>query len=155
MIGKLLHYVLKFKVELENEDDDSHLNHVNSKYYDIKQLNATKIDSPSSFGMFHVNIASLYSHIDDLRQILSTLNYKFEIIGISEHKIRRDTIPPNNISIQGYNEFIFEPTDTSHGGTGFFIKDNIDFITRKDLQINSPGNFESTLLKFNYLKRKS
>ena len=25
-----------------------------------------------------------------------------------------------------YHEFIFEPTETTHGGTGFYIKDNID-----------------------------
>ena len=29
-----------------------------SKYY-VKQLNSIKIDLPSSFGLFHVNIASL------------------------------------------------------------------------------------------------
>ena len=62
--------------------------------------------------MLHVNIASLNKHIDDLQLILSRLNYKFDIIGISEHKIFKDTIPSNNISIPGYGEFIFEPTET-------------------------------------------
>ena len=54
------------------------------------------------------------------------LNFKFDIIGISEHKIRKCTLPSNNISIPVYDEFIFEPTETTHGGTGFYIKNNID-----------------------------
>ena len=61
-------------VNSENSDDDTLLNHVNSKYYDVKQLNSTKIDLPSSFVFFHANIASLNLHIDDLRHILSLLS---------------------------------------------------------------------------------
>ena len=97
--------------------------------------------------MFHANIASLNLHIDDLKLILSRLNYKFDVLGVSEHKIRKDTLPSNNISIPGYEEFVFEPTETTHGGTGFYIKDNVDYVMRKDLQINSPGDFESTFIE--------
>ena len=48
------------------------LNHVNSKYYDVNQLNSSIIDLLSSFGLFHVNIAPNL-HVDDLRHILSLL----------------------------------------------------------------------------------
>ena len=60
---------IQYSVNFENGDDDILLNHVNSKYYDVKQLNSTKIDLPSSFGLFHANAASLNKHIDDLRHI--------------------------------------------------------------------------------------
>ena len=90
------------------------------KYYYDKQLNST-------------NIAYLNLDIGDLKHILSLLNYKFDTIGILEHKIHKDTLPSNNISIAGYKEFIFEPTETTHGGIGFYKKDNVDFILRKDL----------------------
>ena len=69
-----------------------------------------------------------------LKHILSRLNLKFDILGICEHKICKDTLPSNNISIPGKGEFIFEPPETthagagfetSHAGTGFYIKDNI------------------------------
>ena len=67
-----------------DDDDDMLLNHVNSSYYDIDQLNSSKIDVPSSFGLFHVNIASLNFHADDLMHILSLLNYRFWLyLGIS------------------------------------------------------------------------
>ena len=142
-------------VNLESDDNDMLLNHVNSKYYDVDQFNSAKIDLPSSFGLFHANVASLNKHIDDLRHILSVLSYKFDIIGISEHKIRKDTTPSNNISIPGYNEFVFEPTETTHGGTGFYIKDDVDFHQRQDLQFNSPGNFESTFIEIHFPRKKS
>ena len=90
-------------VNSEIGDDDQHSSYVNSKYYDVKQLNSAKIDLPSSFGLFHANIASLNKHIDDLRDISSLVNYKFDIIGISEHKISKDTAPSNNVTIPGYN----------------------------------------------------
>ena len=142
-------------INFDSDDDDILLNNVNSKYYDLKQFNKTKIDLPSSFGLFHANIASLNKHIDDLKLIMSKLDFKFDVIGISEHKIRKDTEPSNNISISGYNPFIFEPTETSHGGTGFYIKDNVDYVPRKDLQINSPGNHESIFIEIQLPKKKN
>ena len=30
-----------------------------------------------------------------------------------------------NIKITGYNEFEFEPTGTTHGGAGFYIKNGL------------------------------
>ena len=86
--------------------------------------------------------------IGDLRLVLSRLNYKFDIIGISEHKI--NSSPSNNIDLIGYNPFIFEPTQTTHGGTGFYIKDNINFIERNDIKLNSPGNFESKFVEIKF-----
>ena len=47
-------------------DEDIVLNRVISKYYDGKKFNSMKIDLPSSFGLFHANIASLNLHIDVL-----------------------------------------------------------------------------------------
>ena len=113
-----------------------------------------KLDLPSSFGLFHVNIASL-KHIDDLKLILSRLKFKFDVIGISEHKIFKDTLPSNEIKIPGYDEFIFAPTEGVCGGIGFFIKDNLDYVWRPELVINSPVNFESLFIEAIFPKRKN
>ena len=53
----------------ESNDNNEQLisTSVNSKYYDIKKYNKIKHDKESSFGLLHVNIASLNLHIDDLR----------------------------------------------------------------------------------------
>ena len=73
-----------------------------------------------------VNIASLNAHIDGLRTVLAKIKFEFDIIGISEYKIKKVSTPPNNIDILGYSKFEFEPTCTTHGGAGFYIKnDNV------------------------------
>ena len=82
--------------KLDYDVTDNDLSTVNSKYYDLKQLNSLEIDLPSCFGLFHVN-TSLDNHFDDLRLILSLLNYNFDVIVISEHNIMKDTLPINNI----------------------------------------------------------
>ena len=133
---------------------------VNSNYYDIKKFNKIKYDKESSFGMLHVNIASLNLHIDDLRSVLSRLKPDIDIIGITEHKIKKDkddkVIPPsNNIEIGGYEEFEFEPTGTTHGGAGLYIKNGIDYIVRKELNLNSPSQHEAMFVEIVLKNRKN
>ena len=65
---------------------------------------------------------------------------------ISEHKIRKNCEPYNNIDLTGYEKFEYQPTGTSHGGTGFYVKSDLDFKVRDDLNLNSPGNFEAMLV---------
>ena len=143
-----------------NDDDFSeeviNLPHpVNSKYFSIEQINSLKTDSPSCFSFFLLNIASSDKHIDDLRLILSLISLRFDIIGISEHKILKDTFPSNNVQIPGYNEFIFQPTETACGGTGFYISDSLNYIRRSDLEVNSPSNYESIFVEIKFPKKKN
>ena len=71
--------------------------------------------------MFHINIASLSLHIDDLRTLLHVLDHQFDVIAVSETKIKEDSNPITNIDIDGYN-FVHTPTKTDFGGVGLFIK---------------------------------
>ena len=83
--------------DTDDNSDELFSTQVNSKYYDIKQLNSLKVDVPSSFGLLHVNIASLNAHIDDLKTVLARMKFNFDVIGVSEHKIRNGISPSNNI----------------------------------------------------------
>ena len=116
-------------------------NPINSKYYDIAQFNSIKHDPSSSFSLFHTNLASINKHFDDMQNILSCLKTKFDIIGITEHKINMDhTTPLLNINLSGYHPFIFDSSDTKCGGTGFYIKDSLVFNKRDDLNFFSSGD---------------
>ena len=95
------------------------------------------------------------AHIDDLRSVLSRLKLSFDIIGISEHKITKNSSPSNNVDILGYDEFKFVPTETSFGGTGFYIKSDLDYIVRDDLEINSKGNCEAMFIEVILPDRKN
>ena len=68
---------------------------------------------------------------------------------------KKGSTPKNNIDIPGYQSFIFQPTESSHGGTGFYLKNNINYIERHDLALNSPSNFESAVIEINFPKRKN
>ena len=140
----------------EDENEEEFFNSmVNSEYYKINDLNKLKPDKTSSFGLMHVNIASLDAHIDDLRTALGRLKYSFDVIGISEHKIRKGFSTSNNIDITGYDPFNFLPTETFCGGTGFYIKSGLDYKVRKDLNINSPGNVEAMFIEIILPGRKN
>ena len=136
------------------EEDLELPSNINSKYYDISEFNNIKPDPSSSFGLLHTNLASLNKHIDDLKLSLSLFNFNFDIIGITEHKIQNNG-PTSNIEIPGYHPFLYDPIDTSHGGTGFFIKDSHAFIERNDLKFNSPGNHESIFIELIFPNKKN
>ena len=130
----------------ENSELDIY-NNINSKYYHYHHFNKINTNENTSLGICHTNIASINNHIDDLRLTLSLLRYKFDIIAISEHKIHGDSMPTRNINIDGYKPFVFDPTQSSHGGTGFYISESLSYIKRDDLKFNSQGDFESTFIE--------
>ena len=147
---------IKNYVTKSSESEDEQLTtSINSQYYDIKKFNKNKIDKNSSLGLFHANIASLNLHIDDLRDFLSRLDFTFDVIGISEHRIKKDKQPSNNVNLEGYEEFIFEPSGTSCGGTGFYIHQKHDYIVREDLKLNSPSDFEAMFVEIVLPDRKN
>ena len=59
------------------------------------------------------------------------------------------------MDITGYDEFEYLPTETSFGGTGFYIKSGLDYVVRKDLNLNSPGNFEAMFIEILLPDRKT
>ena len=103
-----------FVTKSRESENDQLSTTINSQYYDIKKFNKAKIDKNSSLGLFHVNIASLNVHIDDLRDELSRLNFNFDMIGISEHRIKKGQKSSNNIDLQGYSDFNFAPRMSFH-----------------------------------------
>ena len=119
----------------------------------LKELKDRAVDHSIKFDS--VNIASLNAHVDDLRTVLSRLKFDFDVIGISEHKIKKGQTPTNNIDLLGYEEFIFEPTETTHGGAGFYIKKGLNSNERKDLRLNSPSHHEAIFVEIILPDRKN
>ena len=83
------------------------------------------------------------------------MKYNFDVIGISEHKITKEKLPSNNITLPGYEEFIYEPTGTTHGGAGFYIKTGLDYVVRDDLKLNTPSFFEAMFIEIILPDRKN
>ena len=78
-----------------------------------------------------------------------------DVIGITEHKIIKEiNIPIANIDIPGYQPFVFDCSDTFHGGTGFYIKNTVIYNKRDYLKFYSLGEFESTLIEIIFPNKK-
>ena len=140
----------------DNDVNDDILNHVNSKYYNIHNFKKIKPDVPSSIGFLHTNIASIYKHHDDLLITLSHLKFEFHVIARTEHKIR-NPIPIQNIEIPGYHEFIYDSSETTHGGTGLYVHKSLAYKNRNDSKLvpPHPGVFESTFIEIILPGRKN
>ena len=57
-------------------------------------------------------------------------------------------------TLPGYT-FYFKETESSHGGTDFFISDNLTFKQRSDLLINEPGRLESTFIELMFPNKRN
>ena len=106
-------------------DDDNHDILINSKYFNINEMNALKTKE-NHFSILHLNIVCLNKHLDGLSNLLSSMKSNFPIISLSAHKIGLNT-PINNISLPGH-AFCFDEAKSTHGGTGFFINKKYTYI---------------------------
>ena len=94
---------------------------MNCRYYDSNSLSSTlKNCHSSSYTLFHLNIASLSQHADELHTLLHSLDHRFSVIGITETKINTATIP-QSLAIPNYN-FVHTPAKATKGGAALFVK---------------------------------
>ena len=94
----------------------------------------------------HLNISSLSYHFSELQTLLLSTKVNFDIIGISESRIKQNKNPIRNINFQNYN-IEHCTTGATNGGVLLYIKDNISYKWRKDLKIYKSKNLESTFLE--------
>ena len=76
----------------------------NCKYYSIDDFSRSKFNAQKSFSILHLNIHSIQLHIEDFRIILQLLEFKFDIIAISESKLQIGLDPKVDISLTGYQK---------------------------------------------------
>ena len=104
---------------------------ISSKYYRPDEFLSLKLKK-NTFTVFHLNIASLQAHIDELKALLALLDHPFDIIGITETKIREnhETLIP--IDLDNYF-FHSVHTKTHFGGSGIYVRKHLEYDIRKDL----------------------
>ena len=87
-----------------------------------------------SISLFHINACSLNKYFDDLQRLLNCIKKSFDIIVISETRITKQVSLSNNLNLNN-SYFEFNPTDTSAGGTVFYIGNHLSYKCRSDLNI--------------------
>ena len=103
-----------------NKDEDFDITPIiDCKYFDLNSFKVNKEDN-KIFSLIHLNIASLEKHKEELENILSMLNFKFDVIGITETKIKKGIVPNYNVNIKGY-QYYSTPTESDKGGAMLYI----------------------------------
>ena len=128
----------------DDPDDDTVL--INCKYYDLSTFNFKKQDK--QFSLFHTNIGSLEKHKEELEITLSMLEFKFDLIALTETKIKKRVKPKYNINMDGYKAY-YMPTESEKGGTLVYISDSIQSKRRLDLEsiLYKSEELESTFIE--------
>ena len=92
--------------------------------------------------MMHLNTSSLQLHFDELSTLISSSKKYFDIICISETRIKDNKDILVNIEITGYT-FCQSPTKTACGGTLIYLNNNLSTKSLKDYNKSIEGIFES------------
>ena len=127
---------------------------INCKYYVTAELSALNTKD-SHFSLFHLNIASLSLHFDELKNLLDLLGHDFDIIGITETKFQ-STVPPINCDLPGYT-FVHTPTESENGGALLYVPNDLHFIEcpKLDALIYKSKELESKFIEIIRPNRKN
>ena len=96
--------------------------------------------------LFHINTCSLSKNIEELEYLLDKTKIDFDVIGISESRIKKDKSPINSINLKVYSHESC-PTESASGGTLLYISNNLSYKPRNDLCIYKSTELESTFIE--------
>ncbi len=126
----------------ESIDEGLPFNLKTSKYFTANSMHK-KIDSNhNKLSFLHANLNSLNEkYYDNLIELLNPLNNKFNILAISETRLK-STSDLSILSIPGYKPLTPEFCDfsnTAAGGVALYIDEHLDAFPRTDLKIQVPS----------------
>ena len=109
-----------------NQIFDQSDNLISSDYYDIPEFKKMKIREQQDFSALHLNISSISTHINDLRNFLNLVNQKIV-------EFLRRNPETTNIDLPGY-KIEQTPTESSAGGVLIYISLSLSYKTSKELK---------------------
>ena len=109
-------------------------NVVNSRYFDIDEIQALKLLDKKILSFFHINACSLNKNFDDMEYLLKCTNKSFDITAVGETRISEKTSLTCNINLKNYS-FESAPTESSADGTFLYISNRLSCKPRFDHNI--------------------
>ena len=125
-------------IYLENFDENFDLYHSikpDFKYYETHQFHVMKEKLKNSFSIFHTNISSLQYNGDQLHNLLASLEFKFDIVAVSEtwNPDYKQTFQPP--ILPGYDNYKGSKGSSLKGGCGLSISSDLKPLARPDLNV--------------------
>ena len=112
------------------------------------------INNNSNNHFLHMNISSVFYHIDDLNTFVMNWKIKPKVTGISECRIKTGRPPLSNINMNNYS-YEYTPTESSKGRTLLYIDKNLRYRSRSDLTLYKSKEIESSFIEIIEPKKKS
>ena len=137
-----------YKLNLSNSDPDDEIDDFdynfnahhslkpNFRYYETHEFHILKDKNTSSFSLLHSNISSLQFNADNLHNLLSNLEFKFDIIALTETwnpDYNDHTFQPP--ILDGYKPYKGTTGSSLKGGCGLYIKEDLKPLARPDLNV--------------------
>ena len=98
----------------QNKDTE---NIINCKYYDIEEIQSlNNLNHKDALSLFHINTCSLPKNIEELQYLLDKTKIDFDVIVISESRIKKDKSPRHSMNLKSYS-YESCPTESAAGGT--------------------------------------
>ena len=142
----------KFPGEIEIQTEEL-CGYTSSKYYTPNEFIDSNLPK-NQFSIFHINIISLQKHITELKSLLDILNHPFDIIAVTETKLKKNAEIIKNIDIPNFN-FVHTSTESNSGGAGIYIKNTYNYEVIKNLSLSAKGIAESIFIELNNNINKS
>ena len=102
------------------------------------------VDDAKSLSACHVNIRSLQSNFDALKNYFANLQFEFTMFGVTETWLNDTNF--DQFSMPGYHFIENHRSGRCGGGVGIFLKNNCNFCVRDDLVVFN-DYFESVFLE--------
>ena len=121
-------------------DSDMHNHFTNifpdTKYYSGHVLNTSSKPLTPGISFIHLNARSLNSNFREIDDYLSSLNYKFDIIAISETWVSEPE--HNKFNINGYDVYHTNRKNKRGGGVALYVKQELacKFLSCKSLVVD-------------------
>ena len=130
-----------------DDEKETELNLPNYEYRDTDYLkNLAKDFKRKALSFCHMNVWSLTKNFGDFNILLSDLNVSFDILAITETRIKKDSSSPINLQLSNYS-IGHTPTESSAGGTLPYINKRLSYQLRNDLRLYDPRQIESTFIE--------
>ena len=103
-------------------------------------------DKENVLKVFHLNISSLPYHRPELHSLLSECNIDFDVIGITESRIKRNQKALSNIEIPNYKVEQCS-TESANGRALLYVKNDTLYKVRNDVKCTRVKTLNPYLLK--------
>ena len=106
------------------------------KYYDNHEFHSMKDKLKNPLSIIHTNISSLQQNGENLSDLLTDLEFKFDLIAVTEtwnpEEKKHKFSPP---IFEGYSPYIGTTGSSLKGGCGLYVNADLKYQQRKDLNI--------------------